>query len=79
MSFLIGLILGGFVSYLIVSYTHELKLRLEILEDSLGFDKEYGYKWLNEKNPGIGLKKPSDLSFNDFYNYVKQIEYGQAL
>lgn len=46
MSFLVGFILGAIASYLIVSYFGELKLRIEVLEDSLGFDKEQSYKWL---------------------------------
>lgn len=74
MGFLIGLILGGVASYLIVSYFTELKLRLEILEDSLGFDKEQALKWLNTTNPGIGLKKPSEIKLNAFYEFVKSIE-----
>lgn len=74
MSFLIGLIVGALASYLIVTYFSELKLRLEILEDSLGFDKEQGYKWLNTKNPGIKLKKPSELKFMEFMGFVGEIK-----
>ena len=76
MSFLLGLIIGGLASYLIVSYFAEVKLRIEILEDELGYDKEAAYKWLNNKNPGLGLRKPADLSFSEFLSYVGQIKHG---
>lgn len=78
MGFLVGFILGAVASYLIVSYFAELKLRVEILEDSLGFDKEQAYKWLMNKNPGIGLQKPAELKFNQFYKFVKEIENSAA-
>lgn len=74
MSFLIGLIVGSLASYLIVTYFAELKLRLEILENSLGLNKEQGYKWLNTKNPGIKLKKPSELKLMQFISFVEEIK-----
>lgn len=70
MSFTLGLILGAIASYLIVSYITEVKIRINYLEDLLGFDKQRASKWLDTKNPGIGLKKPSQLSLKEFIKFV---------
>lgn len=74
MGFLIGYVLGAITSYLIVSYFVDLKLRVEVLEDSLGFDKDQARKWLTSKNPGIGLKRPSELRFKEFLDYVDEVQ-----
>lgn len=74
MNFLLGVLLGTITSYLIVNYIAEMKLRINYLEESLGFDKHKASKWLDTKNPGIGLNKPNQLNFKQFIDYVKSIE-----
>ena len=73
MSLLVVFILGMITSYLIVTHVQESKVRVEVLKSLLGFSNEEASKWLNNKNPGVGLKKPADLEFCEFYEYVKSI------
>ena len=63
----------GFLLCKLIDLQIEMKFRYQALNYLLGMSKEDAKKWLDTKNPGCGLKKPSDLNFPEMWDFASKI------